>query len=50
MALGKGKKKNVTGTLPRKRTASPATKIGKTGAKGGPKKTAARRTTRSADK
>ncbi len=50
MALGKGKKKNVTGTQPGKRTASPANKIGKTGARGGAKKTRPRTTTRSADK
>jgi hypothetical protein len=50
MALGKGRKKNDTGTLPRKRTKSPAVKVGKTGKAGGAKRTPARTTRRSADK
>ena len=37
MAFGKGKKKNVTGTLPRKRTVdAPAAKPGRKSVKGGP--------------
>jgi hypothetical protein len=50
MALGKGKKKNVTGTQPRTRTASPAARPRAKGTRPGPKKTAARTTTRSGDK
>jgi hypothetical protein len=51
MAAGKGKKKNVTGTLPRKgRTASPLPRPRAKGAKPGPKKTPTRTTTRSGDK
>ncbi len=50
MALGKGKKNNLTGTQPRTRTDSPAARPRAKGAKKGPKKTAARTTTRSGDK
>jgi hypothetical protein len=50
MAEGKGKKKNTTGTQPKKRTASPARKTGKTGTKGGPKKMARGTTKRSGEK
>ena len=50
MAFGKGKKKNVRGTQPRKRTESPAPRPRAKGPKPGPKKTAARTTTRSGDK
>ena len=50
MALGKGKKKNVRGTNPRKRVDAPAPQPRRKGAKAGPKKTTARTTTRSGDK
>jgi hypothetical protein len=46
MALGKGKKKNTTGTRPKTRTASPAQKAGGEG----PRKVARGKTTRSGDK
>jgi len=36
MAFGKGKKKNVTGTQPRKRAAAPAATPGRKSVKGGP--------------
>jgi hypothetical protein len=36
MALGKGKKKNVRGTNPRKRVDAPAAAPGRKSAKGGP--------------
>jgi hypothetical protein len=48
MAEGKGKKKNVRGTNPRKRVDAPPGN--RKGTKGGPKKTGARTTTRSGDK
>jgi len=50
MAAGKGKKKNVTGTQPRTRKASPLPRPRAKGAKPGPRKMAARTTTRSGDK
>jgi len=50
MAAGKGKKKNVTGTLPRTRTASPVPRPRAEGPLPGPKKTRPRTTTRSGDK
>ena len=36
MALGRGKRKNVTGTHPRKRVDAPAGKPGRKSVKGGP--------------
>jgi hypothetical protein len=50
MALGKGKKKNTTGTRPKAQRAAGPAKPRRKSAKTGPKKTPARTTTRSADK
>jgi hypothetical protein len=50
MAAGKGKKKNVTGTLPRKPTKSPAPGPKKTGGTAGRRKTPRGTTRRSGEK